>query len=445
MSATKQISIRMYNVGFGDSFLLTFPDPDRPRKVFIDCGYHAAGPPPVRPLDEVVKQIINDIGEGGAARLDVVVATHRHRDHVFGFENSAWSEVRVTDVWMPWTEHPTDPEARRIREAQAKKAKLLADALAPLKERGNDLAARAHAIAENNLTNAKAMAMLHGGFAGNPRPRFLPEKPKSTNDPLLPQVIRPDSLPGVTVHVLGPDRDSQTIKDMDPPDTESYLRLTAPNSTKGAAPLDKRWSVSPSGEDFGKWFEQMAKKAEAITSTPEQSLSHSDQDFETKWFASLGFHWQDVKNIDRFVKADPLLAAASIDQAVNGTSLMLAFEIGRAMLLFPGDAQWGTWNRALNDPPSRAILERTNFLKVGHHGSHNASPKAFVKGVLGSDFQAMVSTRRTKLYKDIPRLPLLNALEAKQESPALARSDEDEVPTRFRRVNDICIEALVPV
>ena len=43
---TPEVSVRMYNVGFGDSFLLTFPADDRPRRVLVDCGNHAAGPPP---------------------------------------------------------------------------------------------------------------------------------------------------------------------------------------------------------------------------------------------------------------------------------------------------------------------------------------------------------------------------------------------------------------
>ena len=43
-----EVAVRMYNVGFGDCFLITFPAPDRPRKVLVDCGFHAAGPPPRR-------------------------------------------------------------------------------------------------------------------------------------------------------------------------------------------------------------------------------------------------------------------------------------------------------------------------------------------------------------------------------------------------------------
>ena len=55
------LTVRMYNVGFGDCFLLSFPAPDRPRKVLIDCGVHAAGPPKPVPFAEVVKAVVADV------------------------------------------------------------------------------------------------------------------------------------------------------------------------------------------------------------------------------------------------------------------------------------------------------------------------------------------------------------------------------------------------
>ncbi len=441
MSAKPSVSIRMYDVGFGDSFLLTFPGPDRPRKVLIDCGVHAAGPPQARPFRDVVEQILEDVREEGEARVDVVVCSHRHRDHVLGFEAEGWSNVRVSEVWMPWTEHPTDPEARSIREAQAKKTKAALRALA-LSGANDENAARARTLLENNLTNAKAMAMLHGGFAGRPPARFLPEPPAGGR-PLLPQSFETPLLPGVEVHVLGPARDRATIRDMDPPVGESFLRAVAGGGDAGAAPLDDRWALSPRGDQFKAWFKETALLAKSAGFDPTQPLLPSDPNFVAKWVASLELTLQDLAKVERLASDSPLEVATTIDKAVNGTSLMLAFEIGRAVLLFPGDAQWGTWNNAIRT--ARPLLERVNFLKVGHHGSHNASPKAFVDGVLGQDFQAMVSTRTTKLFGEIPRLPLLDALRAKQGSPALARSDEDAVPAGFRRISDICIEALVEI
>ena len=72
--------------------------------------------------------------------------------------------------------------------------------------------------------------------------------------------------------------------------------------------------------------------------------------------------------------------AVSLDKAVNGTSLMLVLKIGQAYLLFPGDAQWGTWQAALRNPTANALLRKTTFFKVSHHGSHNGTPREFVEG-----------------------------------------------------------------
>jgi len=61
---------------------------------------------------------------------------------------------------------------------------------------------------------------------------------------------------------------------------------------------------------------------------------------------------------------------------------MLMLEISGTFLLFPGDAQWGTWNAVMEDPEWKQLLERIAFYKIGHHGSHNATPKDFVEAMI---------------------------------------------------------------
>ena len=38
-----QVEIRMYNVGFGDSFLVRMPTEEGERRVLVDCGFHSQG------------------------------------------------------------------------------------------------------------------------------------------------------------------------------------------------------------------------------------------------------------------------------------------------------------------------------------------------------------------------------------------------------------------
>jgi beta-lactamase superfamily II metal-dependent hydrolase len=142
------VKIRMYNVGFGDAFMLTFPGQPRPRRVLIDCGSHSFGPGP-RPMKDVVKKIIADAtDDDGVSRIDVVVGTHRHQDHVSGFAQKAWSTVQVGEVWMPWTEHPKNKAAKKIRDAQSARAASLMLAMNRL-----NAAASVRGMVQNSMTN----------------------------------------------------------------------------------------------------------------------------------------------------------------------------------------------------------------------------------------------------------------------------------------------------
>ena len=402
-TAGGSVTVRMYNVGFGDSFLLTFPAPERPRKVLVDCGSHTSGPGPV-PIGDVAAQIVRDVTEAdGVARIDVVVATHRHQDHVAGFQSPAWGGVHVSEVWMPWTEDPDDPEATKIRDAQSGGAASLHAAL-----RLSGAPDHILDLVANCLTNEKAMSTLHEGFAGTPARLFLPKKGGERKP------FTSASLPGVTVHLLGPSRDPAVIRDMDPPTGKGYLRLAGVTDDGGSGlPFRRHWAYEP-------------------------------RDFDaTPAFGHLRLPEKYRTSVDALGEDDDLAVAVALDAAVNGTSLMLMFEVGKAFLLFPGDAQWGTWNAVLSEPASVELLKKTVFYKVGHHGSHNATPKEFVEKDL-SAFSAMVSTRPMSKWKLIPKKELLAALGAK--SKAVVRSDQlSAIPSGFTKQGESWVETKIPI
>lgn len=112
----------------------------------------------------------------------------------------------------------------------------------------------------------------------------------------------------------------------------------------------------------------------------------------------------------------------ALDKAVNGTSLMIVLKVGATYLLFPGDAQWGTWLAAMNNTEAADLLRKAKFYKVGHHGSHNATPVDFVERLMPRGTVSMCSTNKVTKWPDIPRQPLIDALVAKQVK--LARSDK---------------------
>src|SRR5690242_7986734 len=96
-------TVRMYNVGFGDCFLITVrQDGEPPWRMLVDCGVHPHGV--VTPLAEIVENIVEDLEHDGdgTAHLNVIAATHRHTDHIGGFCEKGWNKVSVDEVWLPF-------------------------------------------------------------------------------------------------------------------------------------------------------------------------------------------------------------------------------------------------------------------------------------------------------------------------------------------------------
>jgi len=372
--------VRMYDVGFGDCFLVTIPTSKGDRTILFDCGSVKKG---TRSMEDVVKTLIADVG----SRIDVVVCTHRHKDHIAGFAREEWKDVDVGEVWMPWTESD-EPEAIRIREAQLRLALALDTALSKSKALAatpeqRALLEDAHELALNATGNANAMSTLHEGFKGRrevPR-RFLPEKDKDGN---ILDKLTSELLPGLTIHVLGPSRDESVIRDMDPPAGKSYMQLVSSGNGDSDAP----------------------------------------EPFHTDWWAEgerVVIPQDDKQHIKDYSDGFSAAVAASLDSAVNGTSLMLMLQFHDTYLLFPGDAQWGTWDAAMQNKKFRRMMERISFYKIGHHGSHNATPKEFVEKTIGQNVISMASTSTMKNWPHIPLPELMASLGA--HGP-LIRSDQ---------------------
>jgi len=368
------IRVRMYNVGFGDAFLILFPDKPRPRRVLIDCGSIKNGT--AGDVDEVAARIIGDVtDEDGVARIDVVAMTHFHQDHISGFaDRSLWRDVEVGEVWMPWTEDPDDPVALGLRQRQIALASAVRDMAAQQSLMGvADDEVEFLAVEADNVfsaVNADAQDTLLNGFTGDPQRRFLSRDSR----PRRPRVL-PD---GLKVHVLGPSTNPDLINRMDPPSKESFLRVSSPNGDSNGGDLPfHEWELSP--EDFMSTYS--------------------------------GIEIDDIQDrLEELGRRGGLLAASILSSSVNNTSLVLAFEYGDAVLLFPGDAQWGTWELILASDRDRRLLRRTSLYKVGHHGSHNATPVSLVTTCLPPGVWSTASVRVRGSW-DIPRAELLEELE----------------------------------
>lgn len=428
MSAPKTIRIRMYQVGFGDCFLLSFDYSPKPaRHVLIDCGSMAS---PKGTPSGLIRRVATSIADTVRDDPFAVVATHRHADHVSGFDPGANGKgagaiiaaLKPRFVVQPWTEDPrlpTDAEAPSARRGMALRRKTLDDLNAVAEQIVGQYvprlrrigAVRAIArqldfIGRDNIKNRRAvenlMTMAPNDYVHAGRTTRLTR-----------------FLPGVRVHVLGPPtiRQHDGVRRQRAEHTDEFWHLQARSLAMGA-----RGGPAKGG-----------------------ALFHDYPSVEGR-HAPISARW--LVNAMKTENAGQLLQLVRIlDNAMNNTSLILLFECGDQKLLFPGDAQIENWEYALNKPSLRKRLEQVSVYKVGHHGSLNATPKSLWKiwfpdaGNGANAARRMVSLLSTLHGKhgdpdndsEVPRGKLVNALKDRttlKTTEAIGGADfHDEIVT----------------
>jgi beta-lactamase superfamily II metal-dependent hydrolase len=367
--APSSVTIRMYNVGFGDCFLLTFHYATKSRYMLIDYGSTAA-PTGVRP--GYMANVAKDIKGRCNGKLDVLLETHRHRDHISGFTTVGDATGKIIaslepdHVIQPWTEDPdAKPDAMTattpLRKGGASGRKqLTAHFLGSLE----DMHRVARAV--DQLTRTGAM---YGGRETLKQMAFLGQnnlKNLSAVNNLIAMGKKGEAhyvnagmqlnslLPGVRITVLGP----------------PTLKQTETIRTQRAKDADEFWQ-------FRSFWASQRVTANAMTKPDKSNLptafarrSNAAHPPSVRWFIEQS----------RRIHADQTLEIVrDLDNVMNNTSVILLFEIGNRKLLFPGDAQIENWAYALHNKKWCELLKDVNLYKVGHHGSLNATPKSLWK------------------------------------------------------------------
>jgi beta-lactamase superfamily II metal-dependent hydrolase len=390
------ITVRMYNVGFGDSFLITVRRRTGVWRMLVDCGVHTQGVG-AHKLTDIVADIIETVtGPDGVPRLDVVVASHRHRDHIAGFDSDLWQDVHVGEVWLSWVEDPDDPQAVALRERQQFAAQVLHHDLAAADQEWGDFTL-------NSVTNEGAMWTLREGFAGSPKRRYV------SAGGARPRALR--GLRGGSVYFLGPPRDTAGLSVMDPPKAERWLTVD-----NGLPALD------------------------GVSLFPAHAIGRVD------YPVAYGHLATDPALLDALgtEPVDKLAAAFRLENAINNTSVFFLLQLGEALLLFPGDAQWGAWRPLLDDADIRELLSRTTVYKVSHHGSHNGTPTTFGRELLAPTVTSLLSVRPVRKFGEVPKQKLVDNLGGRRRRLIATTEPAAHPRTVERGPDDLWLEVTIP-
>lgn len=429
------VKVRMYRTGLGDCFLLAFPRRKKGSRrafyVLLDCGVYFRTPEPgnATRIDEIVRDIRDSVG----GRLDLLIVTHEHWDHVSAFHSGQSqalfaNEIQLDELWMAWTENLSLTLAKDLHGGRKAARQALCEAVVrmqrlDMKSDGAFMAREIlsffgglaepvgaentpgeEAVAPGNLAGARSFAAKSAQTeAAMDWIREVYGKGKTT---FLHPGEGPLAFDGVAharVYVLGPPEDPDLIRRADPRGGEVYPKAmeTALQSaffaTLGVAP--SRQGIQPDPESFAEarrmsmpFDEVLQIKREQI----ESALKAASVDPQTKEpldrdLRLYSQYFQEDKSW-RKIDGDWLEAAGrfalQLDNATNNTSLAFALEIGRPgkgkVLLFPGDAQVGNW------------LSWFGKVKLGRKGEVGKDMTWTVDGV---QINAEDLLRRTVFYK----------------------------------------------
>ncbi|MEO6390399.1 MAG: MBL fold metallo-hydrolase [Pyrinomonadaceae bacterium] len=424
------LRVRMYRVGFGDFFLVTVPTAAGDKFILIDCGVFKGktGKGDIGSINEAVEDLFKTTN----GELALVIMTHRHADHIAGFNKAEdlFRKFTASQVWMPYWEQFND-DKDSAHSLQFEIEQLAMELALRFRGREDDESKEALAMLEDatgidfNATSAGPKKLSGNALALDILKNHLGAKGKKVryyaagDEPELPE-----ELDGLSAVILGPP----------PKDAQVFMKLE--DLKKGVG----QYLDSTSAED-----------GSALRPFREQWTITADEAYPQVDLRDRPINYHDV--IQHVARAQPSMladAAKKVDDFLNNQSLVVLFKFAGKSLLFVGDAQAGNWEHWLyeadapsSDPTklgsikdeSQQILRTIDFYKVGHHGSTNATPiqavEALSAGRKGDGFVAMCSTQ-PDVYgnplkgTEVPRDPLMEALGGECD---LVRSDAYAINT----------------
>jgi hypothetical protein len=380
-NSVDRVSIRMYKMGTGDCFTLKFFKGRKVSfKMLIDCGCWSGSSTKLEPYIAEMKRDVEN-------HVNVLVATHEHKDHVHGFDacqDLFTNDFEADEVWLAWTEDDSDKVVRKWKREYGEKKRKLALAaerleksvksrefrseFASLRNGQGALGLRQHfseVLSEFSDLHVKTAGRKYvGDLAGMALVKKEIGEGRTTYFSPGEVIENVDGLPGVRMFVLGPPLLHDAVKQEHGDDGESYdHNKDLENSDlflKAVAAGDGELPAMP----FDSSFESGDRKQKSTYRKPADAWRRIDHD----WLFSSGAF------------------ALRMNSLTNNLSLALAIEFidSGKVLLFPGDAEFGSWKSwqkvkwGAKYPKLTAenLLNRVVFYKVAHHLSHNGTARS---------------------------------------------------------------------
>jgi glyoxylase-like metal-dependent hydrolase (beta-lactamase superfamily II) len=395
-----QLLVRAYNVGLGDCIYIKVPDfvkeegdSEQPptleqRHILIDCGNIDADA-------ELIGEALSDlrgelpVGPDGNPRLDLLVVSHRHSDHIAGFlKNRQWFEgITIGNIWLSAA---LNPDHEQAREAQG----LHGFAQGTLGELSRAALSQGYQEVVMQLVRIdipEAMKILRETLAANSNLSYV--HAGMTPDELGTSQIFSESTTSITI--LNPQNNID----------REYLGKTGTALTSF-----KAFSAMMSADSAPVPVGEVRSEADAPK--------------------NIGAG--DFRRLRDRLMSNALAFVLDDGEIANNTSVAVLLEWRGRRLLFTGDAEWtkggykegkrnGAWDTMWHyqqDDLSKPL----DLWVAGHHGSHNATPfhgeephhftNVILDALLPSGEKAgkvLVSTER-KEYPTIPDPALLTEL-----------------------------------
>jgi hypothetical protein len=376
--APMSITLRAYNVLFGDAILVSWDEDDGVHHALVDFGNFHNDP------NAVFEKVYNDVLARTGGTLDLLVITHRHLDHMEGFHSLRKRFKADFTIKRLWHAHVT-PSVDHVFTIAERALRNMLPANIPDSDtdigrmfrnnfgaKGDKIRKQMSAIFKELGVPASRTFRIHRGVA-------------------LKNALPPE-LKALDIEVLAPERNSNRY--LQP--LEHALRA------RGIA-------ISRAGGG-------------RVTTTRDDPFSGSRA---VKFNQSALSGLADLARLRRQLQCGGLEVLAAVDTTRNNTSIVMRLTHGSARLLLVGDAEETSWEiMRKNGAPLNASV-----MKIGHHGSINSSPdwsftKVMPKKLVAN--AAVVSTDPTRFTgeNEVPKEEVITGWRGRLKSGTrLLRTD----------------------